>query len=698
MLPPLAALWIAAVAIDPPVLRIRVVDAATGQSCPGAVVFVLDRNHRDKAPIRDLFVDEIDRAAAHGFRLVADRDGIATLPPLEPFSVVAHVGTMAGALVGPLPARLSPYVLPVVEAAPVALRIVDGAGRPSTVPIACLGRIGEFAHSQVMVRVDAVTGVGALRLAALRPPLRPLPVFPEPWRGDEDGIVDLFVDVVGQERRVGEIDLIAPPKELRLVVPDHGSLLIRGREADGRPIRSGQLHVRAEGERTHRHVAGSPGYAQLVDGVASIPAVALGLQLRVQIQGESGVPHHFTMAGPTRSGQAVEQEFTVPASPEAAAAIDLTVRLHLPDGGAAAGRLVTLAILRAAAAPPAYAPSGTTDAAGRLALRWHGEVLPGDELLLVTASGGTFSPMDHLARRPLRAGRLDLGTVVLQAAPLLCSGVVVDEHGEPLTATVEPFVLGQPKAALELPGTHQVTDVLGGFRFHALTATGPRFSLQARSPVAEPMALAAMAAKDVPFGAKALRLVVPRGHEVTGKVVLDRGVPPGRITVQCMRSDRYGVPGCGLDKLDDSREVVVDADGTFAIPGVASGKYHIAFRLRGAFELALLENVDIDGGRVVAPAETQAVDLRGKLRPVVVVVSVAGGGDLPAGDLQLRPVAGAMAFPQLRQAQVPTALRQRPLRLWVPDGEFELAVASPTHQAAPAKVTDAAMRIELTAK
>lgn len=94
-------------------------------------------------------------------------------------------------------------------------------------------------------------------------------------------------------------------------------------------------------------------------------------------------------------------------------------------------------------------------------------------------------------------------------------------------------------------------------------------------------------------------------------------------------------------------------------------------------------------------ARLQAIDVRDALRPVAVYVDAVAHPLGSDSELRIAPVPGSPAAARCALPDVVAELRPRPLRVWLPKGEF-VATARADGVASPATpITGDAVQLEL---
>jgi beta-lactamase regulating signal transducer with metallopeptidase domain len=373
------------------------------------------------------------------------------------------------------------------------------------------------------------------------------------------------------------------------------------------------------------------------------------------------------------------------------------------------GRPVRAARVTIAATGVRDLPTATTDNEGRYQLSG----LPPARFTLTAAKGGLVT-LQHGQRRPNEPGRpIDLGDgqtleqldIALPTGGVI-TGVVLDETGEPLGGAVvqaqrRRFVEGVPQPT-PAPAAVDVTDDLGRFRLYGLPAqtffvgaiaTDPRMSDMLRVASAtsrggatyHPGTLSASQANLVSVG-PGEHIVVPpfpvrreRQATITGAIRTADG-KPAEITLTLSNETPNGTA---------SRGVTVRPDGSFSIPNVTPGVYHLTGRERSATgtgtwtEQVAFAQVTIEGADVVVPLTLRrGSTLRGRVRfdggspppglepaairlamegPGATIIDTLGGTRL--SDDWTFEASGLLGRRQLRTRSVPPGWMLRAVRL-----------------------------------
>lgn len=237
------------------------------------------------------------------------------------------------------------------------------------------------------------------------------------------------------------------------------------------------------------------------------------------------------------------------------------------------------------------------------------ESVPRNDVPLVAQAPSYLVPDRLLARRGRATGQAT-ATIALTPASAI-EGVVTDESGRPIAgARVTTSPGGGRLDRIEIriggrgpAGPTATTAQDGRFRLAPVDARQP-WRLEARATGF------ARAQKDAPAlrpreTARDVRLVLPRGTNVRGRVRDDQGraiagvvatlaparpaAGPGMMVIAGPRADRDAALGA-----------TSSADGTFVIEGAADGRYELSLTRRG-YAGRTIEGLEIEGG---APLET----------------------------------------------------------------------------------------------
>lgn len=689
LFPSIAVLCCAGVGDEESALRFRVVDALTGQVCPGATVHFLDASN-PRSWTADPFWSLQERFEHTGASVIADESGTATLPgDVETRAVGAVSNGRFGSVRGWFDRRSSPHVIQVFPVRELLLRIVDDRDRPSPVEIlVCEQKDGGW-HQWQRTKADA-DGLACVWTLEGCPSS---PVFwPTHQRFDDGQRLHLLLDMVTDEPLVATIDTAAVPTvPLPVRVPPFGELVVRVRGADGVPARAGYVHANVV------DAPFLPGRSKpILEGVARFPAVELGLTLDLTVSGTLRSAELPGVTGPVSVGQSLTVDIELPERRhDGRAVLEVCGRARL-GGRNVASRTLHAAVLRGGSLVTPYSLWNSTDEAGDFRFEFLHDWQTGDELLVSVASGEGLAPIDSFARLPLPVpvGPIDLGDVQLAPAPLLCAGAIVDERDRPVEASL---LISTDEQAVLLPGSRLSSRPSGTFALHT-------FRLPDREPqISLSFPASSVATWSAHFsvrpGTDNLQLECQRGWSVEGRAVLDEGIPKFGVSVQLIDA-RLERNSCVIDPLDwpTCQETRLAPDGHFFAGRVVPGPHHLVFRWAEAFELHRVENLWIGADGSYDSSRTAEVDLRGTLRIVTAYGEVEGGGTLPEGDLRLSPLSSSLDPWIEGYPPVFTKLSPRPTRLVVPRGSYQLGFRNKTHVAKPVPIEGDLVRVLLRPK
>lgn len=428
-----------------------------------------------------------------------------------------------------------------------------------------------------------------------------------------------------------------PAETIRLQVPPLGSVVV---DVTGPTDRALSLRLY---EATDGNPFQSPGVVRRMsrDGRAVFERVGLGQQLKLEISDPSEVfaTRSMTFTGP----RGVGEEVTVSAELDQRS-VSVVGRVVDVDGQPVANRV--LAVLERPRSPVDWRIFRllTSDGKGRFRLVLP-DAIAGQESSGVLALGVDDSTSGS---RPALEGEVpvagtfdrgenDIGDVVLKEVPIAVTGRVSDELDRPIPdATVRVSLLrGTRRRSMQRPRANgTTTDAEGRFVIRASAAPRARLTVLARSDGHLPprgdrtslrsdgmtsgqegSAVAKVGDRDV-----SIRLV--RAGGIAGSVLLDPGVSPHAVTVE-IANGRMALPDArgrpvSQRAVRDRRNVLLDADATFAIRQLRPDTYALRFHGRdttGKKELVAIEGVEVVGGETNLDPRLQRLNLKGLLRP-----------------------------------------------------------------------------------
>jgi hypothetical protein len=689
LFPSIAILCCAGVGEEESTFRFRVVDALTGQACPGATVHFLDASPRSWQTT-DPFWSIQERFERTGSSVIADESGTATLPgDVEIRAVGAVSKGRFGSVRGSFERRSSPQVIPVFPVRELLLRIVDDRDRPSPVEILVYEQNGGGWHQWQRTKADAD---GLARVWTLEGCPSPPAFWPTYQRFDDGQRLHLFLGMVTDGSQVAKIDTATlPTGPLPVRVPPFGELVVRVRGADGVPARGGYVYVNVVDAPRLPGVSMQP----ILEGVARFPAVALGLTLDLAVSGRFLSATLPGVAGPVSIGQSVTVDVELPGRrPDGRALLEVCGRARL-GGQNAPLRTLHSIVLRGGSPYQPYPSRNSTDEEGDFRFESLHDWQAGDELLLSMASADDLAPIDAFARLPLPlpAGPIDLGDVELAPAPLLCAGAIIDERDLPVAAQ-----LMLSSTEMLLPGSRLTSGPSGLFALYAFQTPDREPQISIMGPTSSVAEWSSSLFSFRP-GTNDLQLECLRGWSVEGRAVVDEGIPAIGVSVQLVAA-RFEGNDCVFEPWDwpTCQETRLAPDGHFFAGRVVPGPHHLVFRWAEAFELHRVENLWIGADGSYDSSRTAEVDLRGTLRIVTAYGEVEGGGTLPEGDLRLSPLSSSLDPWIEGYPPVFTKLSPRPTRLVVPRGSYQLGFRNKTHVAKPVPIEGDLVRVLLRPK
>lgn len=574
--------------------------------------------------------DRIPLLERHGEKLLTDAAGEVRLPR---FHSVASVAARHGDLWSMLDLRegMEGPVLLVLRASPaLKIEVVDAAGKPA---------------SHVPVTLRSVQGTEGMDL----------------WRGTSDAngvaVIQHVADVAQQDRLEGTL-LLAPgfpcgaefartvdlrtdlAKPVRLTVPPLGSLTVRVESNDGSALPRGSFVTVTGVDGVDGEVS-----AQVIDNVAHISALAVGVA--VQLRGHTSErwrPCLGNHAGPSLPGEVANAALRFDAEWPA-----LSAQLVEENGTPAATQSFNAHLLSELGLP-LRSFGVRTDAVGkfRCDLPSFGGVRC--SRLEVTRVERDTGSVHSMAFAPLSQHHPDgvtlLGTLILQPAPRVVSGTVVDTDGLPLRGTLVEVELRTPTGVW--------------LQSHELRCeSGVQGAYEIRGPVpAAPLRLRVQRERwrlldAVPFtpGSSGVRLVLERLSSVVGQVIVDAIVDPRQIEV-ALEPRGGGVP------VAVGRPGV---DGRFFIEYVPQGTWRCTVTAEGGHsEIVVIPDVVVRVGG--DDPRLSCIDLRGRCRGIAVDVVDEAGQAIDEAWVHVA-AAGRGAWRRARDGHLEVVLGAAPLTL-----------------------------------
>ncbi|MBL8898156.1 MAG: hypothetical protein JNM84_11040 [Planctomycetes bacterium] len=192
-------------------------------------------------------------------------------------------------------------------------------------------------------------------------------------------------------------------------------------------------------------------------------------------------------------------------------------------------------------------------------------------------------------------GETSLGDVLLQAEPLLASGVVLQRGGKPLKGIeLKGYPLDANGEEIGMAAPQAKTDAEGRFALH-----GKRPAARVRIE-AEGKGYALPAPVEVPAGASEVAIEMEAASRLIGSVMLPRGMDPRAILVR--------VEGEARQRRISPR-AAIGADGAFAIENLAPQIATVVFSQQSGGELARVSDVNIVAGEENRDPRLQELEL-----------------------------------------------------------------------------------------
>ncbi len=272
--------------------------------------------------------------------------------------------------------------------------------------------------------------------------------------------------------------------------------------------------------------------------------------------------------------------------------------------------------------------SGTeTDEEGRFryVVNFDLDRVAGARFVVAPEADRSSPTLDGEVRLPdeLPPGETDLGDLVLGPLPLLVSGTVIDEAGNPIP---EVWIEVAEEARHPQTGEHRAwfsesdlrtrADGEGRFAIHGrfeddvlgLKPWHSGYSSEEHVPV--------------PVPATDVELVLRTGGDITGRILRDEGVNPNSIRIEAHPETAGGTTG---------HRGRLDREDAFHIQSLLPGSYAVRFFVRHSKEpLVEVPGVHVRAGEVTEDPRLAAVDLRGGIHVIRLTVLDAGGEPLPS--------------------------------------------------------------------
>jgi len=604
----------------------------------------------------------------YGARAKTDADGAVRLPPVTALTAVTASGDGLFAF-GFIDAGEKQRVLYAVPDETVAIEVRTTADAPAAdVPVAIRVTWAKGERELWRGRTDAQGRAVAAHFQQIRPTLL----------ADERffvGVDGAFADAA--DATAGFVGRPAPTAPIRLRIGALRPLVATVQYADGAPVRAALELVVGQalggdgrganrfGARTVRKLDGiEPADLGLAATDRAMP-LAFALPPGERPQPRTPLPDLRVPAGKGPATATVRL-------PDAVRALAFT--LHDPEGRPLAAALAWQ--LRRDRDGAQVAGRVLTDRDGR------GEFLlpddaAADPTTLTLLRGEPAEPASARAQLGVvaRGERRDLGTLVLQPAPLLAQGRVVDDLGAPrprVDVTVQ--VAGETAANgtatwTDAPSLTATTDADGAFAFFA--PAPPRAFRVAVGPTGDHFAGASASLSP---GSR-VEIVTPRAGILTGEIRLPADLAPEQVLLQMTW-------GNGIARMR-SQSAPLQRNGFFWFGGLREGDYTLTVRGRWL----TLPVAEFEGVRIVAGSNQDdrllPLDLAAALRRFQLRAVTAAGA--PLAD-----AAGAVRWRAPTQGEWMTPWSSFPWRdgaidVFLPTARAEFVVVAPG--AAPRTVT-----------
>lgn len=583
-------------------LLVRVLHAETREPIPGAEILFADMQERDMARVQELLLETRDvETVLERISVLyrAGTDGVARVPAVAGDGILAaRAADLFGVATESLRGAREVEVLCVASKS-VAARVTDRNGRPAAgVPVALyvLREFGE--HSPLALRTGAD---GVARFRRLELFLR------------EEAVTGAAL-AIGGPIEAGEraaFDPAAPPAEpIQLTLPAFGEVEVEVLDAAGEPWAGPAqvaVQILREGESPDSRLDPTGGGVMpLREGRARFAPVGLGLALHVGAARADGTRIVETAAaGPLREGETTRVTLRESlqyshlagrlvderGAPLSSARIQLEIRVE--HGGGDSGEWSGLRTGEDGAFRLELREAGLPEGATRT-LRFREEIEP----------GGSPRTAERDLSWALPPGDTDLGDVVMSAAPLLVSGVAVDESGAP-AAGIDVQVQSRMRFG-DAPDQWYWNYLQDGY---ARTGADGAFAVHLRTDVAELLVTAFQQGAwtdgvEAAPGTTGLRIVMRRGARLEGRVLFDAGQDAAAF--QLLLRPREESPSQWPRVLD------LEQDGSFSHLGLRPGAYDLELRPRGGTDALLtIERLTLAAGENRDP-RLDPIDARGK--------------------------------------------------------------------------------------
>ncbi|MSR61802.1 MAG: carboxypeptidase regulatory-like domain-containing protein [Planctomycetes bacterium] len=420
---------------------------------------------------------------------------------------------------------------------------------------------------------------------------------------DPDNPARVWAHILASHFDSVEVERAMPPGQpLRLILQPHGALDVQVLTAEGQPVTRGQVFASSAASAAGPW-AGEPVSAPIHAGHARL-AVDLDLALFLTAQSERDHPSRggAEIDGPVEPGErvAVTLRLSFERTTFAFRAVD--------EQGHALAEGVDAEFVVTSVGPSSEIGEGFGGGDdGRFEAYLDAEAAPGERRVLELRHDALalFAKVDVSRFAP---GRIDLGDIVLRAAPLVASGRVVDPRGRPL-AGLE--VEATPRAGTAENGEpvfwfgerSALTGADGTFAVRGALAPGSvRLQLAGDDPQVQPLVVA--------VGTTGVELVAQATGGLAGRVLFDPDVPyPGRISIDAYPHGHREASRSG--GFGSWRHSVPLPPGAFEFDGLLPGSYTVT--VSGDEVLAEVTGIRVVGGEIARDPRLAELDLRGRL-------------------------------------------------------------------------------------
>jgi RNA polymerase sigma-70 factor (ECF subfamily) len=613
----------------PQVLQVRVVDAVTRRAVPRAQLYWLDEKSHLPLSLSWHFgesrssLDSLVRA--QGSNLSANDEGIAELPR---FARRALVGAEKDGCWGWLelhPGIEEPIEVAIAPYREVTVEVVDERGSPvASAPVQLVtpddvAYRGSCSHMGIWKARTGTDGLATLRFSRTQ-----LRGFRTALSGSRTRL-ELIAScaVVGRERDGVRFDVDAlPASPIRLQRPPSGTLIVDVVDDEGRPLSEtlliGCSYSFAEPRREGTGTFGGPSLVAQ-DGRVVFESIGLDLDLQIGCSSDSvwSIPN-VELAGPRRAGEVVHAVL------RAAGRFPLLKGRVVEPSGTALSLVELHAVLRRKDVEWSVSQPLLLDTEGRFTfpITWRPD--EGASLLLELVRweryDGNQMPSGPMATCEISYELLgtggDVGDLVLCEQPLSFAGRVVDDRGTPINGAQLRVVrvLRGENDEFERHATRilERSDARGNFACRGELA-GASVEIHVSAEGHGPRVFGPFAS-----GAFDLELVLPRGGEIRGRLLLDSMVPPEELWVYAS-SEQVGhaVP-----------QTQPSADGSFVLRGVSPGARDISVYWSRRLQLASVPDVEVRSAEITNDPRLQPLDLRERLEPLELEIVETRGAPL----------------------------------------------------------------------